>query len=122
MNTQAADTHPLQEAVLLVKKATEKGHKHNARSLGVNIRKVKGQLQLNYPAMQRETRRASASNASSKRKFRENVGPEMNGVGNPLTDNMEKLASRPLHVPLQFGKGTGSRQWESNWLGTRQQN
>ena len=108
MNTQDADTYPLQEAVLLVKKATEKEYKHIARSPGVNIRKVKGQLQLNQPAMQRETRRASASNASSKRKFRENVGSEMNGVDNPLTGNMEKLASRPLHVPLQFGKGMGS--------------
>jgi len=56
--------------------------------------------------MQRETRRASASNVSSKRKFRENLGLEMNGV-DKLTGNMERLASRPLHVPLQFGKGTG---------------
>lgn len=34
--------------------------------------------------MQREARRVSASNASSKRKLKENVSSEMNGVDNPL--------------------------------------
>lgn len=80
MNTQGAGTHPLQQALLLAKKVPEKEDKHIARSLGVNTRKVKGQLQLNQPARQRETRRASASNASSKRKFRGNVGPEIIGA------------------------------------------
>lgn len=47
MNTQGAGTHPLQKAVLLVKRAPEKEDKHIAWSLGVNTRKVKGQLQLN---------------------------------------------------------------------------
>lgn len=47
MNTQGAGTRPRQRAALLVKKAPEKEDKHIVRSLGVNTRKVKGQLQLN---------------------------------------------------------------------------
>lgn len=117
MNTQGAGTHSLQQAVLLVKKAPEKEDKHIARSLGVNTRKVKGQLQLNQPARQREARRASASSASSKRKFRGNVGPEI------------------IRAESQYGKtwfqtpawtttileSLGSWHFVSNWLGTRQQ-
>lgn len=43
---QASDTHPLQEVVLLIKKKKTTEKKPSAWSLGDNIRKVKGQLQL----------------------------------------------------------------------------
>lgn len=85
-------------------RAAEKEYKHIGQSQ-VNIGKVKSQLQLNLPAMQREAKRVSASNASSKRKFKENISSEMNGVDNPLTGNMEKLASGLLHVVYRLGKG-----------------
>lgn len=48
MNAQGAGTHPLQHAALRAEKAPDKEDKHIALSLGVNTRKVKGQLQLNW--------------------------------------------------------------------------